>query len=69
LKCRINVPESEYMAHKNRNKKRAIGAVAAIIIAVLLFLEIFQVLEFFVWLILVLIVGVVANLLLRRLNR
>lgn len=63
------MPESEYMAQKNRNKKRVIGAVAATIIFVMLFLEIFQVIDFFVWLIIVLIVAVIANLLFRRLNR
>lgn len=61
------MPESEYMAHKNRNKKRAIGVVAAVIIFAMLFLEIFQVIDFFVWLIIVLIVAAVANLLFRRL--
>ena len=63
------MPESEYMAQKNRNKKRVIGVVAATIIFVMLFLEIFQVIDFFVWLIIVLIVAVIANLLFRRLNR
>ena len=69
MQWRITMPESEYMAQKNRNKKRVIGAVAATIIFVMLFLEIFQVIDFFVWLIIVLIVAVIANLLFRRLNR
>jgi hypothetical protein len=63
------MPESEYMSEKTRNKKRAIGAVAIVLLLVFTVLAILGYINFIVWVIADLIVAGVANLLLRRVGR
>ncbi|MGD6805567.1 MAG: hypothetical protein ACQCN4_01215 [Candidatus Bathyarchaeia archaeon] len=60
------MPQSEYMAAKTQNKKRAIGAVAIILILIFTVLAIMGYINFIVWVIADLIVAAVANMLLRR---
>jgi hypothetical protein len=63
------MPESEYMSQKNRNKKRAVGAVAIALLLIFTALAILKIIDFYVWIIADLVVAGIANLLFRRIGR
>jgi len=63
------MPESEYMAEKTRNKKRAIGAIAIVLLLIFTALAILGYIDFIIWVVADLVVAAVANLLLRRVGR
>jgi hypothetical protein len=62
------MPESEYMAAKTRNKKRTIGAIAIIMLLIFTALAILNYIDFIVWVLADLIVAAVANILLKRVS-
>jgi hypothetical protein len=64
-----SMPESEYMSHKNRNKKRAVGVIAIALLLLFTVLAIMGYINFLVWVMADLIVAAVANLLFRHLGR
>ncbi|MCW3984732.1 MAG: hypothetical protein NWE96_12205 [Candidatus Bathyarchaeota archaeon] len=63
------MPESEYMSQKTRNKKRAVGAIAVILLLIFTALAILNIIDFYVWIIADLVVAGIANLLFRRIGR
>ncbi|MCW3999405.1 MAG: hypothetical protein NWE93_04115 [Candidatus Bathyarchaeota archaeon] len=52
-----------------RNKKRAVGAAAIVLLLIFTVLAILQYIDFLVWILADLVVAGVANLLLRRIGR
>ncbi len=63
------MPESEYSSQRTRNKKRAVGAVAIVLLLVFTVLALLGYMPFIVWIIADLIVAGIANLLFRRIGR
>lgn len=63
------MPASEYSADKTRNKKRAIGAIAVILLLIFTALAFLGYIPFLIWIIADLVVAGIANLLLRRIGR
>ncbi len=60
---------SEYSSDKTRNKKRAIGAIAIVLLLLFTVLAFLGYIPFLVWIIADLVVAGIANLLLRRVGR
>jgi uncharacterized membrane protein len=63
------MPDSEYMAKKTRNKKRAVGAVAIALLLLFTVLAILGYIPLLLWIAADLVVAAVANLLFRRIGR
>ena len=63
------MPASEYSSDKTRNKKRAIGAIAIVLLLLFTVLAFLGYIPFLIWIIADLVVAGIANLLLRRVGR
>jgi len=63
------MPEPELIAEKARNKKRAIGAVAIILLLIFTVLALLGYIDLIIWVVADLVIAAVANLLLRRVGR
>ena len=63
------MPASEYSSDKTRNKKRAIGAIAIVLLLIFTVLAFLGYIPFLIWIIADLVVAGIANLLLRRVGR
>ncbi len=67
--CSELMPQSEYMSQKNRNKKRAIGAVAITLLLLFTVLAILGYISFIVWVLADVVVAAGANLLFKRIDK
>jgi cell division septal protein FtsQ len=63
------MPASEYSSEKTRNKKRAIGAIAIMLLLFFTVLAFLGYIPFIIWIVADLVVAGIANLLLRRVGR
>lgn len=63
------MPTSEYSSEKTRNKKRAIGAIAIMLLLFFTVLAFLGYIPFIIWIVADLVVAGIANLLLRRVGR